>query len=496
MGSRQFWPGGVELSEFVKANKMRLKDKSLVYIVRANTRSDSQIFKLGKSSSGAARLGSYVHTHGFVKKGSPQSGARIYFYEIVPARIPGVGGSLLIDRREKALALAVIEAGGKLVVGRGRERYRLTPTQLKNAVASIPAVWKAYNADYHESRQRRQPPREATTKGCKCERVETKKKGERCPTVTCRPQNSYVPAIEPPGMSFSSYGNQIKSAAGYWDVSQPRDVMWKQGRYAVSKFPRQGLAQQRQNLHTQNRLAQADVAAEENNAYGRLLLKEENEKKQQVAPTTKEFLALTKVSYSASPGTKIGSYTLALNTPTVDVWQDDAQMVVVVTIRGTLPTSAQDIRADMYLFGNSLSSTTRYKTDKTMMAQVIARYPSYRIYVAGHSLGGAISMQLRRDFGSAIAGVRGFNSAFQPEDFKNKDMDIQHSYTSSDPLFHLGGKHLANVTVHKTNTDYAHKIGHFSDDLWWCEQALSVIKNPFRKISQSRECISDDLGAT
>lgn len=215
MDSRQFWPGGVDLELFIRQNKMRLTGKSLIYIIKANVRSDSNIFKIGKTTSGAARLSSYVHTHGIVKKGSPQSGARLVYFELVPARAPGVGGSLLIDRREKALAQAVIEAGGKLVVGRGRERYRLTPTQLRNAVESIPAVWKEYNADYHESRQRKQPPREATTKGCACERVETKKKGQRCPTVTCRPQNTYVPVKEPDGMSFASYTNQLQNTAGY-----------------------------------------------------------------------------------------------------------------------------------------------------------------------------------------------------------------------------------------------------------------------------------------
>jgi hypothetical protein len=213
--SSDFFPGGVDLALFVKANKMRLTSLSLIYIIKANVRSDSNIFKIGKTTSGAARLSSYVHTHGIVKKGSPQSGAKLIYFEIVPARVPGVGGSLLIDRREKALAVAVLEAGGKLVSGRGRERYRLTPTQLRNAVESIPVVWKEYNADYHESRQRQQPPREATTKGCACERVETKKKGQRCPTVTCRAKNTYIPAKEPPGMSFSSYANQIQLSAGY-----------------------------------------------------------------------------------------------------------------------------------------------------------------------------------------------------------------------------------------------------------------------------------------
>jgi hypothetical protein len=130
----EFFPSGVDLALFVKQNKMRLAGKSLIYIIKANVRSDNQVFKLGKSGNGAARLTSYIHTHGYVKKGFPQAGAKLIYYEVVPGRAPGVAGSPLIARREKALAIAVLQAGGKPAAGRGRERYRLTPAQLKKAV--------------------------------------------------------------------------------------------------------------------------------------------------------------------------------------------------------------------------------------------------------------------------------------------------------------------------------------------------------------------------
>lgn len=198
----EFFPLGTDLALFVKANKMRLANKSLIYIIKANVKADNQVYKIGKSSNGAARLTSYVHTHGYVKKGSPQAGAKLIYYEVVPGRAPGVAGAPLIARREKALAVAVLQAGGKPASGRGRERYRLTPSQLKAAVMSIPDVWQEWNADYHEALVRQQPPREATTRGCECEKVVTRKRGQKCPTVTCAAKMKFVTSKEPDGQPF------------------------------------------------------------------------------------------------------------------------------------------------------------------------------------------------------------------------------------------------------------------------------------------------------
>lgn len=198
--SEFFGPSGTNLARFVANNKERLKNKHLICIIRSNVRSDRFVYKTGKTTAGPSRLTSYVHTHGFQKKGQPQAGAVLMFYQIVAAREPGVGGTPLVSRYEKALEMAMALAGAKRAHGRGRERWRATPNQVAEAVESLPEVWKDFNADYSSDLVRQQPPREATTRGaCECERVETKVKGKRCPTVKCVPKIRLVPQSDPPG---------------------------------------------------------------------------------------------------------------------------------------------------------------------------------------------------------------------------------------------------------------------------------------------------------
>ena len=67
----EFFPTGVDLALFVQLNEMRLSDKFLNYIIKANVKSDNQVYTIGKSSSGTARLTSYVHTDGCVSKKGP-----------------------------------------------------------------------------------------------------------------------------------------------------------------------------------------------------------------------------------------------------------------------------------------------------------------------------------------------------------------------------------------------------------------------------------------
>ena len=67
----EFFPTGVDLALFVQLNEMRLSDKFLNYIIKANVKSDNQVYTIGKSSSGTAWLTSYVHTDGCVSKKGP-----------------------------------------------------------------------------------------------------------------------------------------------------------------------------------------------------------------------------------------------------------------------------------------------------------------------------------------------------------------------------------------------------------------------------------------
>ena len=180
-------------------------------------------------------------------------------------------------------------------------------------------------------------------------------------------------------------------------------------------------------------------------------------------PTDKDYLALTKTSYSAvSLGTNVGDYRLEVNTPTVDAWVNGHN--VVITIRGTVVTDFQDLSADAHLLVNRLSKTARYAKDKAVVAKILQRFPphTYNIYLSGHSLGGAIVNQLKRDFPVIKAGQT-FNSAFQPKDLFDQGKGIKRKYTSTDPLYKTGGHLFDDVAVHKTTADYGHKLVHFDE---------------------------------
>ena len=193
MPDSEFWPNGTDLRRFVAEHKEELKDKHLIYIIRSNVRADRNIYKTGKTTMGAARLLSYQHAYGWQRKGSPQAGAQLFFYQLVPKREPGVGGTPLVARWEKALEMSMALAGAKKAAGRGKERWRASQTQVKKAVDGLAGVFADMNADYHSDKIRQQPPREASRLGCTCDRVETNKKGLRCPQVKCVPKSRYQP---------------------------------------------------------------------------------------------------------------------------------------------------------------------------------------------------------------------------------------------------------------------------------------------------------------
>lgn len=196
-GGEQFYPDGVDLAAFIAANKARLSDRHVLYILKANTKGDSRIFKIGKSTVGVQRLLSYQHVYGFKQKGSPQSGAKLYWLKVVPAREPGEGGQRLVERMEKALKLTMLASGADFESGRGSERFKATKAQVAEAVDNFDDVWAEYNKDFKRTAQRRAPHREATTRGCDCELVSKKtQRGGR--KYSCKPVVKYVPAVEQP----------------------------------------------------------------------------------------------------------------------------------------------------------------------------------------------------------------------------------------------------------------------------------------------------------
>lgn len=79
------------------------------------------------------------------------------------------------------------------------------------------------------------------------------------------------------------------------------------------------------------------------------------------------------------------------------------------------------MRTDATLPFNALRFTRRYRGDVAVIRQIVQKYPpnQYEYYLTGHSLGGAIVRQLKRDFPFFKDAVV-YNGAFQPYDLTSR----------------------------------------------------------------------------
>jgi hypothetical protein len=161
-------------------------------------------------------------------------------------------------------------------------------------------------------------------------------------------------------------------------------------------------------------------------------------------PSDALFFKAAKESYEQNPDQSINGFKLVVNTSTFDAYLDQQTKTLLIGVRG--PVDAQDVRADASLAINALSSSSRYQQDRKVMDSIILRYPpsQYSYYITGHSLGGAINNQLKRDYPFIKEAVE-FNPAFQPKDFVSRQSGIKRYYTKTDFLYKLGGRFLPNV---------------------------------------------------
>ena len=174
---------------------------------------------------------------------------------------------------------------------------------------------------------------------------------------------------------------------------------------------------------------------------------QEQTKRGGAKPPNRQMVELTKTSYETTPPLNVADFQLVVNTPTVDAYVNEDRKEVVITVRGTVPTDKKDLVADANIPLNRLSKTDRYKTDQAVVGQIIDRYPTHSLYLAGHSLGGAVINQLTRDV-PMLKDASTYNPAFQPYDFLRQQSDqIARFYTNTDPLYRLGGRFFQNVKV-------------------------------------------------
>jgi hypothetical protein len=165
------------------------------------------------------------------------------------------------------------------------------------------------------------------------------------------------------------------------------------------------------------------------------------------APPERVFFDVAKQSYSTNPAKEIDGFTLLRDTPTMDAYIKGQD--ILLGVRGTKLSDFADIKADASLPLNLLTRTARYDKDRAFVLRLMREYPMdrYNYYLSGHSLGGAIETQLKREFPRMKYAVE-YNPAFQPRDYISPVPGIQRIYTSSDFLYKLGGRFFrGNVVV-------------------------------------------------
>ena len=180
-----------------------------------------------------------------------------------------------------------------------------------------------------------------------------------------------------------------------------------------------------------------------------------------VRPRPKQFLDIAKTSYQKTPPQNVSDFTLVFNTPTLDAWVNEPRSTIVLSVRGTDTSDSGDLAADASIPFNRLSKSNRYIQDKQYVEQIIQRYSPqrYEYYLTGHSLGGAIINQLKRDYPFLKDAVE-YNAAFQPYDFLRQQSDhIQRNYTANDPLYRLGGRFFNKINVLPAKPSVATSLG-------------------------------------
>lgn len=163
-------------------------------------------------------------------------------------------------------------------------------------------------------------------------------------------------------------------------------------------------------------------------------------------PPEKLFFEVAKEVYEPNSKEQIGQFRLAKDTPTIDAYVNDDTKTIIIGVRGTNPSDVSDLIADLRTISSRLPNTTRYKYDKNFVEKIVKQFPEYSIYLAGHSLGGAMATQLKRDFPQIKTAIE-FNPAFQTRDFVSSPANIIRIYSNRDPLYLAGGRVLASRVI-------------------------------------------------
>lgn len=120
---------------------------------------------------------------------------------------------------------------------------------------------------------------------------------------------------------------------------------------------------------------------------------------------------------------------------------------IIIGVRGMRMLDPNDYLTDIELAQNKLAETPKYQQSKRFVNEVFLQYPDAKVSLSGHSLGGAIATQLKRDFPQIVRVIE-FNPAFQPKDVFSSPPNILRIYGDRDWIYNLlQGRLIADRVV-------------------------------------------------
>jgi hypothetical protein len=143
-----------------------------------------------------------------------------------------------------------------------------------------------------------------------------------------------------------------------------------------------------------------------------------------------------------APPAAVGDYRLIKSNERVAFYDNGTD--IIMAVRGTRPSVAEDRAAAFSTLYNGLENTDLYKGDEALLRQVHAEYPERTYKGVGYSLGGAIVDELM-DKGLLDSG-HSYNPAVQPKNFF-KDTKHIRTYNEGDILYNTMGQFVSGNDV-------------------------------------------------
>jgi len=180
-------------------------------------------------------------------------------------------------------------------------------------------------------------------------------------------------------------------------------------------------------------------------------------------------------AYKADPPKLLDGWELVHTSPTIKAYRKGN--IIIIEVRGTVPTDFNDLKADAVIPASVLNTTKRYKIDVEEIKKIKRRFPRDFYYAVGHSLGGAIVDNLIND-GWVREGLS-FNPAVESK-FYDLTLNKRISH-KDDPLLALMTNRAKGTEV--INTDIKQKPI-VNTGISWLDSIGNTLASPFAWVNK------------